>query len=253
MLKASHLFVDLDHTRVLEDITFSAEPGKILSIIGPNGAGKTTLLRAISGLIPVRQGNVSLKDRDLLALSVIDRGRLVASVPQASNLPPAFRVHDVVLLGRTPYLNWLGQTSQSDEMIVQEALKQTDTVGLKEKLISELSAGEQQRILLARALAQNTPVLLMDEPTSHLDLKYQVELLELTKNLTHAKKLITLLVLHDLNLAGKYSDHILLLNHGSMVAMGKPENIFTRQILSRVYQLPVVVKKQRHSLLVYPE
>jgi ABC-type cobalamin/Fe3+-siderophores transport system ATPase subunit len=252
MLEVKNLSINLDHKRILENISFSARQGEILAIIGPNGAGKTTLLRAINGLLPIREGEISLGDKKLSFISMTERARLIATVPQAFNLPPAFHVKDIVMLGRTPYLNWLGQTSQADEEIAQEAMQQTDSMELGERMIAELSAGEQQRVLLARALAQNTPVLLMDEPTTHLDLKYQMELLHLTRNLTRSKKLITLIVLHDLNLACRIADRVMVLDHGLIAAMGKPSEVLDKNLLSSVYQVPVRVEKKKQIIHIFP-
>jgi ABC-type cobalamin/Fe3+-siderophores transport system ATPase subunit len=253
MLSVEKLSVDLDSTTILDGISFAAERGEILVIIGPNGAGKTTLLRAISGLIPIRKGTVKLANKNLALRSVTERARLIATVPQAANLPPAFVVQDVVMLGRTPYLNWLGQTSPVDEEITSEALSQTQSLEFSERKIGELSAGEQQRVLLARALAQTTPVLLMDEPTTHLDLKYQVKLLELTQQLTCKKNLITIIVLHDLNLASRCADQVLVLDRGHVAATGKPEQVLSDGILSRVYQIPIQVEKSNKTLHIHPK
>jgi len=253
MLEVDHLSVALDCKEVLNDLSFSVHHGNILVIIGPNGAGKTTLLRALNGLVPIRNGKVHLNGEDLITKDILERAKLIASVPQAGNLPAAFRVRDVVILGRTPYLNWLGQTSKSDEEIVQEALSQTQTEKLADRMVSELSAGEQQRVLLARALAQTTPILFMDEPTTHLDLKYQVELLNLIKDLTRRKKLITLLVLHDLNLSGRFADQVMILHQGQIAAWGDPSQVLTRDLLSRVYRVPIQVEKKYSSLHIFPE
>ena len=253
MLEVDHLSVALDCKVVLNDLSFSVHHGNILVIIGPNGAGKTTLLRALNGLVPIRNGKVHLNGEDLITKDILERAKLIASVPQAGNLPAAFRVRDVVILGRTPYLNWLGQTSKSDEEIVQEALSQTQTEKLADRMVSELSAGEQQRVLLARALAQTTPILFMDEPTTHLDLKYQVELLNLIKDLTRRKKLITLLVLHDLNLSGRFADQVMILHQGQIAAWGDPSQVLTRDLLSRVYRVPIQVEKKYSSPHIFPE
>jgi ABC-type cobalamin/Fe3+-siderophores transport system ATPase subunit len=157
------------------------------------------------------------------------------------------------MLGRTPFLNWLGQTSPQDEEIIKIALQQTQSLDLALRKVGELSAGEQQRVLLARALAQSTPVLLMDEPTTHLDLRYQIELLDLVQQLTRQKKLITLIVLHDLNLASRYADELILLEHGQIAAFGKPKKVLKDAALSRVYQIPIQVDKENGILRVFPK
>jgi len=253
MLSIQHLSIVFGSTRILQSITFQARPGKILGIIGPNGAGKTTLLRAISGLIPIDKGELSYANHSLLKMPAEARARLIASVPQATALPPAFSVRDVVMLGRTPYMNWMGQPSMRDNEIVNTAMRQTHTEKLADRRLDELSAGEQQRILLARALAQSTPVLLMDEPTSHLDLRYQIELLDLTRNLVQQEKKTALLVLHDLNLASRYADGILLLNMGKLAAFGLPQDVLRAEILSEVYQIPIQINHHHKKPHIFPK
>jgi iron complex transport system ATP-binding protein len=253
MLVIKSLSVDFNSKPVLRDLSFTAKPGEILGIIGPNGAGKTTLLRAISGLIPINKGVMELDGENLADKSIIERAKLIASVPQAPSLPLAFNGWDMVMLGRTPYLNWLGQTSSQDEEITRSVMQQTQSLDFAMRKVGELSAGEQQRVLLARALAQSTPVLLMDEPTTHLDLHYQIELLDLVKRLTKQKSITTLIVLHDLNLSSRYADELMLLEQGQIAAFGKPQKVLIDAILSRVYQIPIVVDKKNRIPHVFPK
>jgi ABC-type cobalamin/Fe3+-siderophores transport system ATPase subunit len=253
MLEIKDLSLNLGAEPVLNNINLSANPGEILGIIGPNGAGKTTLLRAIAGVIPIKSGIMELDGEDLVKKSIIERAKLIASVPQASTLPASFSVLDMVMLGRTPYLNWLGQTSPLDEEISYTALQQTQSMDLSQRKLGELSAGEQQRVLLARALAQCTPVLLMDEPTTHLDLRFQIELLDLVKLLTMQKSITTIIVLHDLNLASRYVDEMILLEQGQIAAFGKPQKVLIDSVLSRVYQIPIVVDKKNKKPRIFPK
>ncbi|MCL4559475.1 MAG: ABC transporter ATP-binding protein, partial [Chloroflexi bacterium] len=208
--------------------------------IGPNGAGKTTLIRAISGLIPIQAGRVAADGRDLGQLSPSERARILAVVPQARNLPPYFTAWDTVMLGRTPHLNWLGQISPQDEERARQAMQRTDTYALAGRRVGELSGGEQQRLLLARALTQGAPILLLDEPTAHLDLKYQVTLLDLVRDLAHQDGLAVLMALHDLNLVRRCADQVALLVGGELQAMGTPEEVLEPELLSRAYHLPLV-------------
>ena len=253
MLEIKKLSLNLNAEPVLKNISFSAKPGEILGIIGPNGAGKTTLLRAIAGVIPIKSGTMELDGQNLVKKTIIERAKLIASVPQVSTLPASFSVLDMVMLGRTPYLNWLGQTSSVDEEVSQAALQQTQSMDLSERRLGELSAGEQQRVLLARALAQCTPILLMDEPTTHLDLRFQIELLDLVKQLTMQKSIITILVLHDLNLASRYADEMILLEQGQIAAFGKSQKVLIDSVLSRVYQIPIVVDKKNKNPRIFPK
>ncbi len=226
---------------VLEDVCLQIEPGQVLALIGPNGAGKSNLIRALTGVLPLQSGRVRVAGQDLAELSVPARARLLAVVPQARNLPPAFTARETVLLGRTPHLNWLGQTGPQDEEIVRQAMLRTHTLHLASRSVGELSGGEQQRLLLARALAQSAPVLLLDEPTAHLDLKYQVTLLDQVRELARSERLTVLVALHDLNLVLRYADRAALLVAGSLQAFGEPEEVLTAERLSDAYQIPLQV------------
>jgi len=225
----------------LDGVSLSVQPGEILVVIGPNGAGKSTLIRAVSGALPSLSGTVRVAGQDLSQMSASQRARHMATVPQARNLPAAFTVYQSVLLGRTPYLSWLGQTSSRDQRVAHRALEQTLTLELADRRVGELSGGEQQRVLLARALAQDTPVLLLDEPTTHLDLQHQSSLLNLLRQLTNQKKLAVLMVLHDLNLASLYADRVALLVGGRLKTSGTPQEVLTEEDLSSVYNVPVHV------------
>ena len=253
MLEINHLSVNLNSTRILNDITFQARKGEILGIIGPNGAGKSTLLRAINGLLPLTHGTICLDEKSLGAISPLELSKLIASVPQVAQLPAGYSVQDVVLMGRTPYLNWFGQTTAEDEEFARSAMQQTQTTEYTDRMINQLSAGEQQRVLLARALTQSTPVILMDEPTAHLDLHFQIELLELIHQLVSSQQLIALLVMHDLNLASRYAHRILLLNHGRSEAFGLPSRVLQPGVLSKVFQLPIKVERENKAYRIFPE
>ncbi|HVM72248.1 MAG TPA: ABC transporter ATP-binding protein, partial [Anaerolineales bacterium] len=174
MLKIEGLSVAYGNRRVLKGVSLEVQSGQVLALIGPNGSGKSTLVRAVSGIVPAQAGRVTADEVDLLALPTMQRARRLAVVPQAVSMPPAFTVWETVLLGRTPYLNFLGQVSEKDEQIARLALERVDALDMAERRVGELSGGEQQRVLLARALAQATPVMLLDEPTAHLDLQHQV-------------------------------------------------------------------------------
>ena len=241
MLKIENLSVSYGARRVLQSVSLDLHAGEVLALIGPNGAGKSTLVRAASGVIPVQAGKVGVNGDDLLALSAMRRARYMAVVPQATSLPPAFTAWETVLLGRTPYLNFLGQVSTKDEEIARQALQKVDAFDLAERRVGELSGGEQQRVLLARALAQSTPILLLDEPTVHLDLQHQVTLMEIVRSLAHNDNLAVLIALHDLNLAARYADRVALLVAGEIKAAGTPRQVLTPEIISMAYHLPVRV------------
>lgn len=240
MLKIQNLSVSYGSRQILYDISLDVHSGEVLALIGPNGAGKSTLIRAASGVIPYT-GQVRTNGDDFAPLSYIQRAKYIATVPQAVSLPPAYSVWETVLLGRTPYLGFLGQPSQKDEAIARQSLERVSALPFAERRVGELSGGEQQRVLLARALCQSTPILLLDEPTAHLDLQYQVGLLELVSELAHKDKLAVLVALHDLNLAAHYADRIALMVAGTIKAVGKPKDVLQPELIKEAYCLPVQV------------
>lgn len=225
--------------RVLNEVSFQLQRGQILALIGPNGAGKTSLIRALSGVLPLAGGEVCVNGIDLQALSALQRARLMAVVPQARSLPPGFTAWETVLLGRTPHLNWLGQVSAKDEEAATQAMHRTHTLPLAARRVGELSGGEQQRLLLARALAQAAPVLLLDEPTTHLDLKFQITLLDQVRALARQDGLAVVLAIHDLNLVLRYADQAALLVAGGLRAFGAPLEVLAPATLSEAYGLPM--------------
>ena len=243
MLKIQNLSVYYGQRQILRDISLDVRAGEVLALIGPNGAGKSTLIRAVSGVIPVRSGEVHVDGVKVTSLSSMQRARKIAVVPQAVSLPPAFTVWETVLLGRTPYLNFLGQASAGDEALARLALEQVDALHLKESHINEISGGEQQRVLLARALAQDTPILLMDEPTAHLDLRHQLDLLKLIAQHAREKNLTVVVALHDLNLASLFADRIAIVQDGQLCVAGSPQETLTEKILNSVYNVPVHVAR----------
>ncbi len=247
MLQVDSLSVSYGERAVLHEVSFSVAQGEVLGLIGPNGAGKSTLIRALSGVLPTRAGHVLVEGRSLHGMGAADLARHLAVVPQARSLPPAFTAWETVLLGRTPYLNWLGQVSSRDEEIARDAMRRTDTLALAERRVGELSGGEQQRVLLARALAQSTPILLLDEPTSNLDLQYQLSLLEQVRRLAKQDALSVVLVLHDLNLVARYCDQVALLVEGRIARHGTVDAVLTAGVLSQAYHVPLEVLRNTPS------
>jgi iron complex transport system ATP-binding protein len=241
MLKIESLSAAYGQRQVLHEVSLQVGSGEVVALIGPNGAGKSTLIRAISGVIPVTGGQVRTNGDDFASLSPMQRARYLAVVPQVSTLPPAFTVWETVLLGRTPYLNFLGQISQRDEELARRALERADALDLAERRVGELSGGEQQRVLLARALCQSTPILLLDEPTAHLDLQYQVSLLDLVRQLAKDDRLAVLIAMHDLNLAARCADRVALLVEGQIKALGSPQQVLLPDLISQAYGWPVQV------------
>jgi iron complex transport system ATP-binding protein len=246
MLEVTSLTVNYGDTPILKDVSLHVAPGEILAVIGPNGAGKTTLIRAISGIQSVRAGKIFVNGQDLSLVSPQNKARLIAVVPQAHHLPEDFTVRETVLLGRTPYLNWLGSAGEHDHAKAASVMELTQLTQFSDRRVGELSGGEQQLVLLARALAQDAPLLLLDEPTTYLDLQHQSTLLNLVRRLAVENRLAVLMVLHDLNLAGLYADRIVILVGGSVYATGSPGEVITAQNLAEIYHIPV-------SVIAHPE
>jgi iron complex transport system ATP-binding protein len=253
MLSLSNVSVSYGQRRVLDGVTLEVASGQVVALVGPNGAGKSTLIRAVSGVVPMQSGEAHVNGEALLTLSTMER--LVSVVPQAHSLPAAFTVEEVVLMGRTAHLGWLGRAGESDRQLVRHALEQTQLLALSERYVGELSGGEQQRVLLARALAQDTPVMLLDEPTTHLDLHHRENLIRMIRDLALNKNLAILMVLHDLNLAGLYAQRVALLVGGRLEATGMAAEVLTEARLSQVYDMHVrVIPHPEHGTpLVLPD
>ncbi len=240
-LEVQTLTVRYGKKQALSNINLVVEPGQILALVGPNGAGKTTLIRAISGILPIHSGKVYYGNQDLLSLRHSARARILAVVPQARQLGGAFTVAQTVLLGRTAYMSWLGNATNEDKDIVHWAMDQTSISDLSHRRNAELSGGEQQRVLLARALTQKTPVLLLDEPTNHLDLQHQINFLSLVWDLTRNENLAVLMAMHDLNQVSTYADRVALLRGGSLLALGSPKDVLTLETIAAAYQTQVEI------------
>jgi iron complex transport system ATP-binding protein len=248
MLTIRQLSVAYGSTPVVQDVDLDLHPGVVLGLIGPNGAGKTSLIRAISGVAKPSGGKIEIDGVDLLSLSEMERAKLISVVPQSTQLPPAFTVWECVALGRTPHLNWLGNLEAADRAKIEWALQVTGVEALKDRRAGQLSGGEQQRVLLARSLAQDCPILLMDEPTAHLDLHHQVGILTLVRQMAREKQLAVLVAMHDLNLASLFTDRLALLVKGRIQSIGTPEQVLTLQNLQQAYQVPLnIVPNPQHD------
>ena len=226
--------VELDGRAIVDGVSFAVEHGEWLTLIGPNGAGKTTLLRAIAGLIGHR-GTISLDGHPLRRLGRRELARRVAVVPQVPLMPAAMTVREYVMLGRTPYISYAGREGRHDHAAVEQALARLDLVDLADRQLGTLSGGERQRAVLARALAQEAPLLLLDEPTTALDAGRQQEALELIDALRLDAGLTVVAAMHDLTLAGQYAPRLLLLSGGRIVAQGAPSEVLTEPLVAEHY------------------
>jgi iron complex transport system ATP-binding protein len=262
MLDVNALTTGYNGKTVLHEVTLHVREGTVLALIGPNGSGKTTFIRAVSGVLPIREGSVKVRGEEIARMNPQQRARSIAVVPQARTIPPAFTAEEVVSLGRTPYLNWLGRLSDHDQNAIDEALRKTDLLELRSRNIQSLSGGELQRVLLARAMAQGSPLLLMDEPTTHLDLQYQVNLMERVSQLAHptpadiAEGVLprtVVISIHDLNLVSRYADVVGLLVGGRLAALGTPAEVLNGDLLSQAYRLPLKIIHENGIPLVVPD
>ena len=227
--------------RVLRDVSLSLAAGELAALVGPNGAGKSTLVAVASGVRPLARGEVRLDGVPLGRWSRLEVARRVAVVPQGAELPPGFRVEEVVALGRTPHAGFLRAFGEADRAAVESAMRDADVWRLRDRPVEALSGGERQRVVLARAFAQAPALLLLDEPTSHLDLRYQVEALRSARTAA-GRGVAVLVVMHDLNLAARAADRIVLLHAGRVVADGTPAQVFDEARLRAVYGADVRVR-----------
>lgn len=239
-----------DSLTALKKVSFEIKSGEVLGIIGPNGSGKTTLLKCISGILKPKHKAVFLDETDIYSLKPKDIAKKIGVVPQNSLCKFDFTVFDIVLMGRFPHLDKFDSETKRDFDIVNRALELTGIQKLASRLITEISGGEHQKVIIAKALAQEPKVLLLDEPTLHLDINYQIELLELLNLLAISEQLIIIMVSHDLNLALRYTDKILILKEGELYQSGIPEKVLTPKSIKNVYGINVeIIRSPVNNLL----
>lgn len=240
-----------DSVKVLNDVNFTINGGHFLGIIGPNGSGKTTLLRTISGLLKPKIGSVLINGQEVHMLKRVEVAKKIGVVPQNPSSTLNFTVLDVVLMGRNPYLRWMESEDVDDLSIVEWAMKLTNTLHLANRYIDELSGGEKQRVIIARALAQKPKVLLLDEPTLHLDVNYQLEIMELIRRLCNEQKLAVIAVLHDFNLAARYCDSLAIMKEGQVIAIGPCKEVLTSQNIEEAFSVKMIIKKHPVTGFLY--
>lgn len=241
-------------TPVLNGITFRIHKGDFVGIIGPNGSGKSTILKTISRVLTPRSGKVLLLNRDIYSINRAEIARRLAVVPQEARMDFDFTVEEIVLMGRLPHLGRFEKEGQKDLARAREAMDLTRTLHLAPRSITELSGGEKQKVIIARALTQEPEVLLLDEPTSHLDINHQTEILDLMKKLCRKNQLTIVMVLHDLNMAAQYCDYLVLLSGGKVFALGPPQEVITAANIKAVYGSDVIITNHpvRNRPMVIP-
>ena len=231
----------------LKEIDIRVRPGELLGIMGPNGSGKSTLLKVADGILSPQEGKAILKGSPISSYSRSALAREVAMVAQESHFRFSFSALEVVLMGRFPHLGRFRFESKEDMKVVQKALESTDCLHFADRSIDELSGGEKQRVLIARALVQEPAIILLDEPTSFLDLRYKKEIFQLVLTLTKQRGLSVLVVSHDIDLSAQYCDRMVMLKDGRVYSSGGPEDVITASNMEDVYGCPVIVDKNPAS------
>jgi iron complex transport system ATP-binding protein len=234
-LEMQHVTLGYDHHPVMEDISLKISPGEMVGIIGPNGSGKSTIIKALCHIVRSRSGRVIVDGRDIARISRRELARMVGVVPQLPLLPSAFTAFEIVLMGRNPHLGLFQSEGRHDWALARQAMEKTGTAALANRYVNELSGGEIQCLLIARALVQETKAILLDEPTANLDIGRQVDILDLIKSLCTESNLAVLAAVHDLNLAAQYCDRLLLINERRIHAQGTPAEVITDKNIKDVY------------------
>jgi len=240
LLKINNLSFKHEDKYILKNINFENSLGKLTGVIGPNGAGKSTLFHLITGTLSPANGNIIIGDKNISNLSIKNRAKLVSLVPQNPEIPSTFTVYETVLFGRHPYTNFLGWESQKDIDATEKSLELTKIQHLAKRKIQTLSGGEKQKVLISMSVAQNTPITLLDEPTSNLDIDNQILILNTIKNLRKNNHSF-LISLHDLNLASLYCDELLLLSKGEIVTIGSPKSVLTEKNIKKAYDTEIKI------------
>ncbi|GAA3165107.1 MULTISPECIES: ABC transporter ATP-binding protein [Streptomyces] len=240
-LTARELTLAYEDRTVVDALDLDVPQGAVTVVVGPNACGKSTLLRALGRLLRPRRGAVFLDGADLARIPTKQIARSLGLLPQTPVAPEAITVADLVARGRQPHQHWWQQWSAEDERAVTEAMERTDVAELAERPVDELSGGQRQRVWIAMALAQETDLLLLDEPTTYLDIAHQVEVLDLVRQLNHERGRTVVAVLHDLNQAARYADHLVAMRAGRVLAEGPPAEVVTAELVHEVFGLEAVV------------
>jgi len=242
MLKVDNLNFSYGEREILKNLTLEVKKGDFLGILGANGAGKSTFFKLLSGVLTPESGDIFLQTRPIKDFSRLELARKMAVVPQEPPGDFPFTCREFVMMGRFPYLGFLGSETDHDRELVEQALNKTQTLPLADRRLNQLSGGERQRVTLARALAQEGELLLLDEPTSHLDIAFQLNTLEILRDINRNKGVSVVIILHDLNLAARFCRNLLLLKGGKIFASGSPKIVLTRENLETVFRVKTRVE-----------
>lgn len=242
ILRFENITVSYGERDVIRDFSCTVNRGEFVSLIGPNGSGKSTLIHAVTGIVEPKAGEIYVAGRNNKSMSARERAQITAVVPQNFHANFAFKAKEIVAMGRHPFLGRMQSESTEDYKIIDEALAETGTLHLRERKITQLSGGERQRIIISAALAQQPQLLILDEPTNHLDIQYTLEIMQLMRKLNREKGITIFAVLHDINMAARFSDRIVVLNQGEKVQEGPSREIISEDILKPVYKIDLVVR-----------
>ena len=241
MLKLENIYFSYGIKEILNDFSMSVNHKELVGILGPNGIGKSTLIDLINGSINPNLGNILFDEINLNLLNSTERAKLISTVPQTNSIPGEMLTVELVMMGRNPHLKLLQWEDQNDYQIAQESMRSTGILDLANRPISSLSGGEIQRSLIAMALCQETPIILLDEPTSNLDITNQNKIMQLILNIQKQRSCIVIMTMHDLNLASQFCDRIIMLHNGKNFFDGKPEVIMTKENILQVYGAKVEI------------
>ncbi|RCX00521.1 ABC transporter ATP-binding protein [Marinomonas foliarum] len=230
-----------DQTIITDNLSIDIPEGKFSIIVGPNGCGKSTLLRALSRLLPPKSGQVRLNSQDIHALPTREVAKILGLLPQSAIAPDGIKVVDLVARGRFPHQKWFQPWREQDQIAVESAMKATGIMEFAQHHVDQLSGGQKQRVWVAMALAQETPLLLLDEPTTYLDIAHQIELMDLFQDLNRQQGHTMVAVLHDLNHACRYADNLIAMKEGKIITSGAPKDIVTEALIEDVFGLPCII------------
>jgi iron complex transport system ATP-binding protein len=247
IIKIDDIHVYYDSLKVLEGVSIEISEGDIVSILGPNGSGKTALLKTLDTILKPYKGSIYIDMKNILNIPRRELAKIIGYVPQTIAFYPGLKVIDFVVTGRRPYIEF--SPTRKDFEIIYKVLNEVDIEHLADRYLSQLSGGELQRVLIARALAAQPRILLLDEPTSNLDIKYQIEVLELIKRLSRGNNATVVMALHDLTQAYRYSDKVILLKNGKIFSMGRPEDVLTPKNIEMVYGVKVTVLSSEKAVI----
>lgn len=236
-IKVENLYVKYYEKEILKDISFQINTGEIVTVIGPNGSGKSTLIKAVGRCLKPSKGNILLNENNICKINTKEIAKKLAVLPQIKNVSSDIVVEELVSYGRYPHINFGKRMSNKDNEIVTWALEKTGLINLRGRIVSTLSGGERQRVWIAMSLAQKPEVLILDEPTTYLDISYQLEVLELIKDLNKSLGITVIMVLHDLNQASRYSDKIMVMNKGRLCEYGTPDKIMNKILLKDTFHI----------------